>query len=703
MLTVLDCILGRHDLWLVLLAAALCLVGSWATMRVFRRAAGTTGLQRAGWQFLTMAAAGSTIWCTHFIAMLAYDPGASIGFDPSLTVVSLLIAMIGSAVGFVVATGGAAPVLRFLGGALVGMAIVAMHYTGMLAYRVEGTVDWNMPFLVASVVLAVLMATPVPHFAIRQDASAHQRFAAGLFALATITLHFTGMAAFSVTPAEVSGQFSNPEALQALAYGIAAVATVIVSAGLVSYLIDDSTRAESDLRLQAMALRDHMTDLPNRAAFNDYLAREIEFAGAAHRGVALVALNLNGFKEINDRQGLSVGDKVLRVIARRLRDCLQEGEFVARLNGDEFAVIVSMPAGPDDKALAQADLSGLLARLEAAVGEPVFLLGSGIRTSAGIGVAFYPEDAESEETLVANALLALYRAKSQATDSVCFYDPTMAEAVRQRRALASDLLEALQRDQFELHYQVQVCVASGEVRGYEALLRWQHPELGSVPPSRFIPIAEENGFILELGEWVLRTACAEASRWRGGHKVAVNLSPVQVANADIPKLVHEVLMETGLPPARLELELTETTLVADTARSQDVLQRIKALGVSVALDDFGTGHSSLGTLSAFPFDKIKLDRSFIGEIETRSEAKAVVRAVVALGRILGITVLAEGVETPGQLAVLAEEECDEAQGFLLGMPVAADRIEPASATPHEKPRVAGGGSEERFRRASGPA
>jgi diguanylate cyclase len=257
---------------------------------------------------------------------------------------------------------------------------------------------------------------------------------------------------------------------------------------------------------------------------------------------------------------------------------------------------------------------------------------------------------------------------------VCFYEPAMDEIARARRSLAADLRDALAHDELSVHYQVQTSVANGEVCGYEALLRWEHPRRGFVPPSEFIPIAEENGLILSIGAWVLREACSRAVSWTPPHKVAVNLSPVQFAHADLPKLVEDVLRETGLAPARLELELTESTIFADRERSLNVLQQIKALGVSVALDDFGTGYSSLDTLRSFPFDKIKLDQSFVRESESNRQATAIIRAVLALGKSLGIPVLAEGIETENQLALLAGEGCDEVQGFLLGRPAPLSQL-----------------------------
>lgn len=332
---------------------------------------------------------------------------------------------------------------------------------------------------------------------------------------------------------------------------------------------------------------------------------------------------------------------------------------------------------------------------------------------ASFGVAIYPDHAGTKPVLINNADLAMYRAKADPLKTFCFYEPSMDEAVRARRSLAADLRDANNNNQLSIYYQVQTALSTNEIRGYEALLRWQHPQHGFVPPSEFIPIAEENGLILQIGEWVLRQACATAKTWNPPYKVAVNLSPVQFAHSDLPRLIMETLVETGLSPERLEIELTESTIFADRERALHTLRQIKGLGVSIALDDFGSGYSSLDTLRSFPFDKIKLDRSFMGEIGP--QAKAIIRAVLALGKSLNIPILAEGIETPEQFSMLAREGCDEAQGFLLGRPASLEEIVQSgqiTLTAHERlkeiPRAAapqadlteGDGTAERSARAA---
>jgi diguanylate cyclase (GGDEF)-like protein len=660
MMRVITCVTVDHNLWLVLVAALVCSAGSWATIRLFLRSHEATGLQQIGWHFLTAVCAGSSIWCTHFIAMLAYDPGAPIAFDPVLTIASLFIAIAGTAAGFIAATGHAPRIAPILGGTIVGLAISGMHYTGMAAYHVDGIVEWNASYIAVSVLFSVVFACLAVSVALNQRIAARKYWATAVLVLAIVSLHFTAMAAVHVTPLVMRSAHADSAALHAMALGVAVAGLIIIGTGLASYLIDDRTRSEAFQRLHHLAMNDALTGLPNRANFNDHLDREIDRARELGGKVAVIGIDLDRFKEINDIWGHGAGDKTLKNLAERMSGLLQEGEFVARLGGDEFAGVKRMKN--------QSDLVDFISRLETALFTPVRIGDIETANGASLGVAIYPSDAHNRETLVNNADLAMYRAKANVTQNICFYEQAMDEAVRANRTLANDLRDAVDNCQLDLHYQVQTSVSTGDIRGYEALLRWKHPSRGNISPAEFIPLAEENGLILPLGEWVLRTACAKAATWDHPYKIAVNLSPVQFAHADLPKLVHEILLETGLRPSRLELEITESTIIADKNRTLNILRRIKALGVTIAIDDFGTGYSSLETLRAFPFDKIKLDRSFMSEVETSPQAKAIIRAVLALGQSLHIPVLAEGVETHSQLSILRAEGCNEAQGFLLGRP-----------------------------------
>ncbi|MBN3813623.1 EAL domain-containing protein [Paraburkholderia sp. Ac-20347] len=668
MIKVLGCIAYEHNPWLVLVALLVAAAGAWVSAHLFQRARSATGSSRFGWHFLTGISAAVAIWCTHFIAMLGFDPGVPVLFDTWLTMSSLLIAMLGATAGLVVGACWRARFAPVTGGMIVGLVIALMHYTGMLAYRVDGLESWNVPYVAASVVLSVVLSALALHYGTRHGPHDPQgaNLMAGILALAIAALHFTGMTALEVEPVSLDAAFVDPSTRNALAIAVAFAALVIVAVGIVTWLLDREQRTESIEQLRQMALNDPLTGLPNRVSFGERLELELAAADGEHSKLALVGIDLNRFKEINDLRGHQAGDEVLRILARRMRNLLGSGEFISRIGGDEFIAI---------KRFAERSvLVEFLTRLESALSRPIRYDDWDFVPGASLGVAIYPDDAKVPSVLVNNADLAMYRAKVDVTRTICFYEPAMDETVRARRHLAVDLREALVRNQLSLYYQVQTSIATGKPIGYEALLRWEHPRHGFISPAEFIPIAEESGLILQIGEWVLKEACLKATTWEPPYRVAVNLSAVQLAHADLPLLVGTILKETGLAPERLELELTESTIFANRARSLEILREIKAMGVGIALDDFGTGYSSLDTLRAFPFDKIKLDGSFVKEIDSDPQAIAIIRAVLALGKSLGVPVLAEGIETPDQLQIISGEGCNEIQGFLFGRPVPLNQL-----------------------------
>jgi diguanylate cyclase (GGDEF)-like protein len=672
MIDVALCIGRDHDPWLVLLAVFVCCTGAFAIMQMFGRARVTTGAQRIAWVFLTAVGAGATIWCTHFVAMLAFRAGVPVRLDPVLTIVSLIVAIAGTGIGFGVAAWRRDLLPSLLGGALVGLAISGMHFTGMAAYRVDGIVMWRLPYIVASVTCSVLFA------ALAFGATAWPRLGryrvlagTGLLVAAIALLHFVAMTALHVTPLRLSAEPLEPGQMQALGLATALVGMVVIGAGVFAALIDRWTRSDAKQRLHHMAMNDALTGLPNRTSFRDALRLQIDLARTTGAQLGMALIDLNSFKEINDALGHKAGDQVLAMVAQRLTSQLGENEIVARLGGDEFVALTRFES--------PGELTGFAERLRTAFETSLLVDAHEARVDASIGIAVYPNDAEDADTLGNNADLALQRAKSQRSPSPCYYDSTLDEAIRDRRELANELRAAIEQGGLTLHYQVQASVTTQQVTGYEALVRWNHPVRGPISPSLFIPIAEENGLIQSLGEWVLRRACVDAIGWSHQSKVAVNVSPLQLAHVDLPRLIHQILLDTGLPPRRLEIELTESAIMADRERATHVLRQIKAMGIGIALDDFGTGYSSLETLRSFPFDKIKLDRTFVSELEHSPQAVAIIRAVLALGRSLEIPVLAEGIETESQLRVLRNEGCDQAQGYLLGHPQAEAAYDPPAS------------------------
>ncbi|MBT0667146.1 EAL domain-containing protein [Novosphingobium profundi] len=449
--------------------------------------------------------------------------------------------------------------------------------------------------------------------------------------------------------------------------------------GWVSTFDDITNQRQSEARIAHMALHDGLTGLANRTCLNLWLDEALGQAQHLRRKLAVAVFDLNRFKDINDSFGHAWGDVVLQEIARRLRANLLEDEFAARLGGDEFGV--GKPYTSDHQ------LNDFVNRLEKCFEVPFEHQGQTLHFGASIGVSAFPADGKERETLLNNADLAMYRAKGQLGENLCFYESSMDESARARRKLASDLRQAIERQELALLYQPQCFLEDGRLSGYEALLRWHHPLRGVISPVEFIPIAEEAGLIIQIGEWVLEQACREATRWPVDHRVAVNLSPIQLVQPDIAQTVTRVLIETGLPARRLELEITESAIITDKARALHNLRQIKALGVGIAMDDFGTGYSSLDTLQSFPFDKIKIDKSFLLQSNGNDQAQAIIRAVLALGQSLKIPVLAEGVETEEHLHLLLSEGCQEAQGYFLGRPGHAPSLTSAMPEPSAEPLI----------------
>ncbi|HRD29480.1 MAG TPA: EAL domain-containing protein, partial [Caulobacter sp.] len=766
---------------MVIVAGVVCLCASLTAFRLFSRMNGARGLVRGAWLLLTALVAGSGVWATHFLAMLAYDPGFKTGYSPTGTMLSLMIVVFFMAAGFFAATASRDIANKLAGGLLIGLGVGAMHFTGMSSFVTQGTIVWEAATIGASVVLGVIGATLALLAAGEARSLPRQALAGVILTLAVCALHFTAMGAITIMPdatvvvpdqlfsggvmtlavASITGLIilgglgavliesatsrSALERIRTLA-NAAYEGIVVVQNGVIkdanaafcelagaeldvllgttlgqavltfddalgvrtdagrreghmhpvngghpvpvevfARVMDDGARAETrglmvlairDLRerrsaeekIRYLAEHDGLTGLPNRNALQARLAAALDRVEASGEALALICVDLDHFKEANDLHGHVAGDAVLVEAARRLQDSVTAPSFAARLGGDEFVVV---QITDQDQPSAAAELAGQL--LEALKGGMTFE-GQELAMAASLGVSLFPDDGRTGEALLANADMALYRAKENGRGTYRFFKREMDETIRERRNLARELRQAILDEDLVVHYQPQARASDGEICGFEALVRWRHPVRGMIPPLDFIPLAEETGLIIPLGEWVLRKACAEAAAWDKPLSIAVNLSPLQLNQPNLPQTVHEILIESGLSPMRLELEVTESALFKDYQRALDNLRRLKALGVRIAMDDFGTGFSSLSTLQSFPFDKIKVDKSFVENIHRDPRATVIVKAVLGLGRSLDIPVVAEGVETDEQLQFLRGEDCAEVQGYAIGRPAPADTL-----------------------------
>jgi diguanylate cyclase (GGDEF)-like protein len=429
---------------------------------------------------------------------------------------------------------------------------------------------------------------------------------------------------------------------------------------------DITERQRTEERIVHMARHDALTDLPNRVLLRERLEHELK---RVKRGemLAVLCLDLDRFKSVNDTLGHPVGDELLKVVSDRLRACTREPDTIARLGGDEFAIIMTAIQQPTDAA-------ALARRIRESIVKPFHLDGHQIVVDISIGISVAPIDATTPDQLLKNADMALYGAKGDGRGTYRFFEPEMDARMKARRDLEMDLRNALMNNEFELYYQPLVNLETNEISSFEALLRWHHPKRGTISPAEFIPIAEETGLIIPVGEWVLRTACLETAKWPHDVKVAVNLSPAQLKSRNVVEVVMSALEDSGMPANRLQLEITESVLMQNTFGTLATLHKLRELGVQIAMDDFGTGYSSLSYLRSFPFDKIKIDRSFIQDISSAAEPLAIVHAVAGLAKCLNMVSTAEGVETQQQMETLQNVGCTEMQGYFFSQAKPAAEI-----------------------------
>lgn len=667
---------------------------------------------------------------------------------------------------------------RYIGGIVVAAGIAVMHFTGMMAFEVQGHIKWDSQLVVVSILLAGLLGAFALPVALKSNHFGRKLSGAFILMLAICSHHFTAMGAAEIIP-DPTVLVSNL-AVPTIWLGIAVAVTSIAILGLtvLALVLDlrEQRRANESLRIRQLAdaaveglivcddsrivsanlsfcelantreedavirpvqsffedfdkvelaasdnspvetllkvsdeetvpvelinreiffcgrphrllairdirerkdaekeihflaHNDPLTKLPNRNRFNEELDQLFAGQATSRNCFAVMLIDLDHFKQINDVYGHMVGDQVLKVSAESIKKALRPGDFIGRLGGDEFAVIVPNLTSPDDA-------EKIADRIKQSLVEGSLELPRGVSIGASIGIAACPDHAKTADTLLRHADASLYDAKANGRGIHRTFDSEMFERLKTNREIQIELIEAIKNDDLHLVYQPIVDTQSGETLGFETLARWDHSELGEIPPSIFIPIAEESGLISQIGEWVLKKACKEAAGWKKPLSVAVNVSPKQLHGSDLPAVVRGILKKTGLEPSRLDLEITETALIADPEKAKRVLDKLKAIGVRLSMDDFGTGYSSLSNLRIFPFDQIKIDQSFVHGADSNEESASIVRAVIGLAHELKLSVLAEGVETCNEMNFLREQSCDLAQGYLLGRPLPISEYE----------------------------
>ena len=789
MFRVISCLTVEHDRRLLALALVICVLASSVTISLFHRAQATGSRDRLIWLGLCAAAGGCGIWATHFIAMLAYDPDVDAGYDPGLTILSLVFAMTVTGLGLGIALRDGARRAATVGGAVIGIGIAAMHYTGMLALEFPGHITWSSEFVWASLALAGLFGAAALRIASVGDTLRRSSAAAILLAAAILSLHFTAMAGVTVVPdpmRDVGAASLSPASLSLVVAGFAGmilclcllgsltdrrskeklrqqkvlldtalenmsqglcmfdaegcatlfnerytrmvgpsaalskgqslldlfkqmkeigefegdpeafVATIMADirsgkpgtmnlrtpagrvvrvlqqpmegGGWVATFDDITDSRKAEAQISHMAHHDALTDLPNRTLFRERLQQALRSAKRDDH-ISVLCLDLDHFKSVNDTLGHPVGDELLKEVAVRLSGCVRKGDTIARFGGDEFAIVqVSNEAQLTSAA-------ALASRLVEVVGAPYEIQGHHIVIGLSAGISATPNDGFDPDQLLRNADLALYRAKADGRGTFRFFEPAMDARAQARRVLEVDLRAALSRNEFVVHYQPIQDLRTDRIIGFEAFVRWNHPLRGMIAPPNFIEVAETTGLMTQLGDRVLRTACHDAAGWSQDVCVAVNLSPAQFKDRNLVSSVISALADSGLAANRLELEITESVLLQSSDVTLATLHRLRALGVRISMDDFGTDHSSLSFLRCFSFDKIKIDGSFVRELATRQNSMAIVRAVAGLGKSLGISTTAEGVESKEQLALLRQEGCTEVQGYLFSPPRPAEDVE----------------------------
>ena len=682
---------STYDPWLVIASLLIASFASYVGLDLARRVRGRDRRAALRWWLGGSLALGSGIWCMHFTGMLAFSLPIALGYGVGFTALSWLAAVASSGVALYIATRDRLSHRHLTAGGLVmGLGICATHYIGMAALDMAPGIAWDPGLAATSVAIAIgaAAASLEIFFLLRKAGTSnglrYQVPAAAFMGLAICGTHYTAMVAARFVAGSTSlnaGGLSE----RSLSTLIVVMAVALVMFTWFTTHLDARVQAKTaglnaklrnaNEQLRQRALRDPLTGLPNRLLFEKRLSKAIKRHDATQgqepsgSRVVVLFIDIDGFKPVNDTLGHSVGDVVLKEISRRLRASVRAGDTVARIGGDEFVLLMECETALVDPVIAARRIVESISVTIPGPNRP-------IQVSCSIGIASYPEDGPKDR-LVSHADAAMYEAKRAGGNTWAHFESRMEAAPPAMLGLQHDLRTAVEREELVLHYQPKVDGRTGRTHGVEALLRWQHPVHGMIPPMTFIPLAERFGLIGKLGNWVIDEACRQVEEW--GHEglrmnVAINLSVHQLRESDLVERIEQALRRHGVDASQLLCEITETIAMSDVKATQAAFTGLARIGVLLSIDDFGTGHSSLSYLRRLPARQLKIDRSFVSDLESSSDARAIVSAVVHLAHDLGLGVVAEGVETAGQRAVLAELECDELQGYLFAKPMQATHV-----------------------------
>ena len=679
-------LIGSYSPSLVVISLFVAILASYTALDLAGRIATTKG--RAVWYWMSggALAMGVGVWSMHFIGMLALRLPFALGFDVGITALSLLIAVLSCGFALWLVNQPRLPAWQLAFGALVmGAGISSMHYLGMAAMRMTPGIDYDPTLFSASLLIAVVASGAALWIAfhLRRNTPYVRLMRGGaavVMGLAIVGMHYTGMAAAqfadeSYCGAALSGLsgkgLDNLVVVTSLAVLVIALLTSVLDARLearTAVLADSLSLANQELT--HLALHDTLTGLPNRTLLADRIQQAMQAVNEKGGCFALMFIDLDGFKPVNDAFGHHMGDQLLREVGLRLREDLRSQDTLARIGGDEFVLLVRLNQPDDALRLAERQVGLVNRAFKVAEHE--------LKISASVGIAIFPGNGGNPQELLMNADAAMYHAKGMGKNGYSFFDVSMNTNARKQLQLLQDLRNAVEQQQFCLHYQPKFDAVSGIPVGAEALLRWEHPQQGLLLPATFIELAEKTGLIIPIGEWVLNEACRQMRLWYAqGYedwRIAVNLSALQFCHAGLVKSVATALDRHQLPANSLTLEITETTAMSDADASMTVLQQLSDMGVDLSIDDFGTGYSSLMYLKRLPANELKIDRGFVRDLEHDGDDAAIVSAIVALGHALGLRIVAEGVETDVQQNFLTRLGCNSLQGYLLGHPLPAERF-----------------------------